>query len=423
MYVATPIIFTVMGATTAVSLYAIFRLRKSPPSPSRQMATVILTVLVLTAIVFFLSYGGTASPVMTAVAILPQIMSIWVSALLLHLIMLFWRNDGRGLKPATVALAWSPAAAISVVLLVAALSIPGAFPPGGQSDFFHVRFGALGQTVAAVGTLYLVCSLVLLALILRSGSSGARREMSLTFALMALTFFDAPLAFWPLPGVPGTTTPLVFQSLVAIALAYAVIRECPLIVPRMELMTAEAPCKKLFAPGSIHLCLHKDRQAARSTFASLVKGGSPGLWVTRQSPREGRAAFGLVNTPFVWLTSATVEGEVCISPADTGRLSKAFMDFLGAAGDSIILFEGLEYISSNIGFKGTLNLLQYLNDKVMSSTGVLLVALDSGAFKPEELALLRSEATAVHDEGDGECAPVMGMAGAPGLAGKIAGRG
>jgi len=48
----------------------------------------------------------------------------------------------------------------------------------------------------------------------------------------------------------------------------------------------------------------------------------------------------------------------------------------------------------------------------MSSQGVLLVALDSGVFKPEEMALLRSEATAVHDEGDGECAPVVGRAGA-----------
>jgi hypothetical protein len=339
MYVATPIIFTVMGATTAVSIYALFRLRNSPPSPSRQMATVILSLLILIAILFISTYGGSSSALVMTIASVPLLMFTWVAAFTFHLILLIRNNNARGLKPVTMLLAWSPAIFVMAFTTGALVSMPGIITPGEQTDFFHVHFGLLGLVLAGVALLYLVFSLAVLGLVIRSGAAGARKEMMLTFALMALAFFDAPLMLWPPPGVPETAVPLLFQSLIGIALAYAVMRECPLIVPRMEQRTAEAPCKKLFAPGSIHLCLHKDRQAARSTFASLVKGGSQGLWVTRQSPREGRAAFGLVNTPFIWLTSATVEGELCLSPADTGRLSKAFMDFLNAAGDSIILLE------------------------------------------------------------------------------------
>jgi len=411
MYAATPVILAVMGATTLISAVTLLKLRHSPPSPSRQMATVVLSLLILTAMLFFFSYGGAASPLMIAGAIVPQVMSIWVSATMLHLVLLFHSTGRQPSRPATLALAYSPALFITVLLAGAVTAMPGMFSSGGQSDFFHVTFGPLGPVVAAVGSIYLIASLVLLGLIIRSGASGARWEMSLIFALLAVTFLDAPLALQPLPGFPPTAVPIVFQSLVGIALAYAVMRECPLIVPQREQGTGETPPEKKFLPGSTHLCLHRDREMARKAFASVVKSGVQGLWVTRKNPRDGRTAQGLVNTPFIWLTSATVEGEVCIGPSDTGRLSKVFIDFLGAVKDYIILFEGLEYITSNIGFKGTLNVLQFLNDKVMSSQGVLLVALDAGAFKPEEMALLRSEASAVHDESDGGCAPVMERAG------------
>jgi len=243
----------------------------------------------------------------------------------------------------------------------------------------------------------LACSLAVLAALIRSGRAGARRELGLMFAFQALTLLDAPLVMWPLPGLPRVAVPLLFQSLTGIALAYAVIRECPLIVPRREERVQGPAPRPRFAPGTMHLYVQCDRRAARRAFSSMVRGGAQGLWVTRQGPKDRRSEYGLVATPFVWLTSASVEGELCIGPADTSRLSRALLDFLSAARDGIVLFEGLEYISSNVGFKGALNLVHYVNDRVMGSGGVLLVSIDAAAFQPEELALLRSEATGVHD--------------------------
>lgn len=87
------------------------------------------------------------------------------------------------------------------------------------------------------------------------------------------------------------------------------------------------------------------------------------------------------------------------------------------AATSILVLNAAEYITSGTGFKVALNLLKPPNDKIMGSQGVLLLALDPGASKPERFALLRSEATAVHDDGDGECAPPAGRSGAPAGAG------
>ena len=417
MYAATPVIAAVMGAATLASLYTLWKLRLAAASPSTRMARLVVSVLVLTALLFFASYGGTASPWMDFLAIAPQAMSLWAAAFLLHLILLMRQNDGRGLSYLKIAIIWAPASAMTFLVAAEPAVFPGTYMYGCMADFYNIHFGWVGPVVAAVATGYLVASLAALAFMIRSGGAGNRRELAVIFTIMALTFSDVVNAIMHITGVPKTAIPLIFQSLTGIALAYAVMWECPLIVPQTEPGAAPGPSRPVFTPGSMHLCLHRSRGAARAVFASMVRNGAQGLWVTRQSPGQGRAGLGLVNTPAIWLTGTPVEGETCVGPAETARLSKAVIDFLGAAHDSVILFEGLEYIVSNLGFKGGLNLLQFINDKVMSSKGVILVSVDPDAFRSDELALLRSEATESHEEGDGACKSGMQMVGPPAPAG------
>jgi hypothetical protein len=259
-----------------------------------------------------------------------------------------------------------------------------------------------------MGAAYSAGILAKLAFILRRGDNSIRTEIVLVMILTIAAIMTFAYQAWIIPGLSTVPLSFIFTSLISLVLGYAALKGSPLVVPMTEVRSrtdGDGPRAATFKPRTVHLCLIGDRTVSRRRFSTLVKNGTLGLWVSRRPPKELRDEYGLVRTPVIWLTGNAVEGEVCIQPADTAKLSKAFSDFIAATGDYIILFEGLEYISSSIGFKPTLNLVQLLNDKVMGSRGSMIIWLDPKAFREEDLALLRSEATEVHEDpgrpGDG----------------------
>jgi archaellum biogenesis ATPase FlaH len=88
---------------------------------------------------------------------------------------------------------------------------------------------------------------------------------------------------------------------------------------------------------------------------------------------------------------------MCIDPHNLARIVASIMGFIGAAKDYVILLAGLEYLSSNSNFKDTLSFVQFLNDKMMGSNGILLISVDPVAFQKSDVAMLRSEAAGVFE--------------------------
>ena len=64
---------------------------------------------------------------------------------------------------------------------------------------------------------------------------------------------------------------------------------------------------------------------------------------------------------------------------------------MGENEKAVVLLAGLEYLSTQNGFKAVINLAYLLNDKVMSGDNILLVTINPGAFSGQELNQLRSE--------------------------------
>jgi len=93
-----------------------------------------------------------------------------------------------------------------------------------------------------------------------------------------------------------------------------------------------------------------------------------------------------------------VPGENCIDPGELGPLSTAIGGFTREARDYLVLIEGLEYMLAKTGFQTVLKLVQYLNDRVMGTGGILLLGLNPQAIGEKELALLKSEAAGVFEE-------------------------
>jgi hypothetical protein len=173
-------------------------------------------------------------------------------------------------------------------------------------------------------------------------------------------------------------------------------KRSPRVVAQREERALDSPID-LLRPGATYIFL-REKEQARELFALYLKSGRHGLWITRRPPGEARKLYGLEKTPFIWLTSITVTGENCVDPGEFGQLTTAISNFTREARDYLILVEGVEYIVTKTGFQTVLKLVQYLNDRVMSTGGILMIGLNPAAFNVHELAMLKSEAAGVFEE-------------------------
>ena len=410
---ASILIILGFALTAFISLWALLQLWRFPASRTRNLALGILALIVLTAVLFLMSYGQSDGWGMMAVAVLPQVLAIWASGLMFHLVLFFRNMKSRPVRPFSVGLIYLPAIMLTGAIAAAAAVMPSVFAPGYETNFFHVHFGPLGYLFAVVGTIYQTGALIALGLVIRSGGRKLRRELGLTFFLIALAYLDAFLASSPLPGISYSWVSLFFQSLVGVALAYIVMRKSPLIVPDAEERVVKEQVT-LLGPGATYLFL-REKERARELFALYLKSGKEGLWITRRPPREARELYGLVKTPFIWLTSVAVDGENCIDPSEFGQLTSAVTLFIKKARECVMLIEGLEYITTKVGFPTVLKFIQYLNDRMMSTGGILMVGTTPQAFDEHSLALLKSEAAQVFEEKgwrDGSAEPQAASRGA-----------
>jgi hypothetical protein len=295
-----------------------------------------------------------------------------------------------------VALIYLPAILLTGASAAAAQVTPSVFAPEYGSNFFQVHFGPLGYLFAVVGAIYQTGALIVLGTVIRSGAGKLKKELLVTFFLIALAYLDAILASRPPPGISYSWMSLFLQSLVGVALAYIVMKKSPLIVPHTEDRVLEGQVT-ILGPGGTYLFL-REKERARELFALYLKSGKEGLWITRRPPREARELYGLVKTPFIWLTSVSVEGENCIDPSEFGQLSSAVTLFVRKARECVMLIEGLEYLTTKVGFPTVLKFIQYLNDRMMSTGGILMVGTTPQAFEAHDLALLKSEAAQVFEE-------------------------
>ncbi|UCD92466.1 MAG: DUF835 domain-containing protein [Methanobacteriota archaeon] len=114
-----------------------------------------------------------------------------------------------------------------------------------------------------------------------------------------------------------------------------------------------------------------------------------GLFITTTFPGKISKRQGFTNTDFIWL-SETRELPGAIDPSELKY--EALRDVTKFAEDNpthVILFEGLEYLSSSAGFPEVLEFLQYLIDLVSSEGTKLLVPIHPSAFNDREMGTLK----------------------------------
>lgn len=126
--------------------------------------------------------------------------------------------------------------------------------------------------------------------------------------------------------------------------------------------------------------------SASATLEFLIPKG---LVVTREFPDGVRTKHNLQVTPIIWLTESP--GERRIAPTSLAVLTDTLIRFMETNPNSIVLIEGIEYITTFNEFRKILRSLDSLNETTWITKTRLLVAVHPKAFEEKDLALLERD--------------------------------
>jgi len=123
-------------------------------------------------------------------------------------------------------------------------------------------------------------------------------------------------------------------------------------------------------------------------FTLLLPEHGSGFVISRRHPDRVRTQFKNADVRVGWLAEAP--GEDHFSANAMGLLAKTIQQFIQEHGASgIVLVDGLEYVIVHNGFQPTLlAFVEHLNEFVMGTQAIVLIAFRPETLDPRELALL-----------------------------------
>jgi len=163
------------------------------------------------------------------------------------------------------------------------------------------------------------------------------------------------------------------------------------VTPAAETATSTEPMRYPLEDGRSYLS--HDPKAAFEAFSEHVRGGHEGLLITRTFPEDVRKDYGLRTTPIRWLAEA--KSQDAIPPGDLLGLSLMVKDFMDKATKPIVMFHGVEYLTTINGFGPVLRLIQGLNEANSEERGILLLPVVAKSLEERDEALLVSETTPI----------------------------
>lgn len=147
--------------------------------------------------------------------------------------------------------------------------------------------------------------------------------------------------------------------------------------------------------GYSYLIKEDDNEPTNRLFSDNAQFSGKILHISRHAPEQSELMGTDRGESYIWLTFN--KGPNCIEPTNITRLSIRIQDFLKENKNATILFDGLEYLTSQNDFSTILHFIQLLNDKIMISDSKLILSINPFAFKPKELAQLEREMESLDD--------------------------
>ncbi len=140
--------------------------------------------------------------------------------------------------------------------------------------------------------------------------------------------------------------------------------------------------------GTTYLIKEAKPYLSTKLFQSVVRSGIPGLTVTRLYPEKLEDEYEIEGDDIrsIWLSRSV--GEDIIDPVKIGPLAMEIESFINEHESSIILLEGIEYLTLVNGFDVVHRFLEYIHERIVGSDSILIVSVSPNAFEEREMALL-----------------------------------
>ncbi len=133
---------------------------------------------------------------------------------------------------------------------------------------------------------------------------------------------------------------------------------------------------------------------------NLLKGAN-GLCITRTYPDKIHIRYKLENVPIIWLSRSETRNAKkvhgshselkVIEPTKLGMLLEEIKDFIQIKDDSIVMFEGLEYLIVHNDFSRVLKFIHGLEDEIALHHARLILAVNPKVLEDKNRALLEKE--------------------------------
>ncbi len=165
-------------------------------------------------------------------------------------------------------------------------------------------------------------------------------------------------------------------------------------------MPKDTPMRKLPSKVSEPLVKHSglylveeiDAKRSVEVFKTLLDNGYTGMAFTRKHPDLLMEMVEEKELPIIWFTSTPVKEYTSISPLNIQKLLIMVQSAVANNKRSAILVWGFEYILTNINFDRALNLLQVLNDRVMTTKDCIIIfSMDLEILEERERKLVSRE--------------------------------
>lgn len=141
--------------------------------------------------------------------------------------------------------------------------------------------------------------------------------------------------------------------------------------------------------GNTYLVKDLEKKRSFRLFSDAIALNFQGLCITRQNPAEIIKLYELSKAKLIWLTE--IKNGKNLSPTDLEEMSYVINNFISRAPNSIVLFDGFEYLSDYNSFNKVLHLFQVLKDNISVKKSILMIYINPQTIETQNLKLLESE--------------------------------
>ena len=121
-------------------------------------------------------------------------------------------------------------------------------------------------------------------------------------------------------------------------------------------------------------------------FKEIVDLNNPGICISRTHPDILKRPYGLDNAMLYWLGQSSEDFSI---PPILEKLTNRISTYFKEHKNSVLLFDGLEYIKTYNDFNKIVKFVDHLKDLIVMYNNILLIPVNFKTFHAEEIASLK----------------------------------